>query len=89
MTKTVAAMLVTGLLLVVACQNPVVPASSPPISSVVPSGGAPSPSPASTASSGPAARRTLVGQQRAAHAVADRSRRCHSNPDADAAPSDQ
>ena len=90
MTKSVAAMLVAGLLLLVACQNPVVPASSPPTSSVVPSGGPTSPSPASTASRGPAEHRSAItGQRRVAHAVADHGRCCHANPHADPGATDR
>lgn len=54
MTKPLAAMLVAGLLLVVACGNQVAPASSPPASTVG-SGGPTSPEPGTTASTTPGA----------------------------------
>jgi len=53
MTKPLAAILVAGLLLLGSCQNQVAPASSPPASPVVGSGGLASPAPGSSASTSP------------------------------------
>jgi len=55
MTKPLAAMLVAGLLLLVACEDQVAPASSPPASSVAGSGSPASSAPATTASTDPGA----------------------------------
>lgn len=55
MTKPLAAMLVAGLLLLVACEDQVAPASSPPASTVAGSGSPASSSPATTASTDPGA----------------------------------